>query len=100
MMVKSSFAVAAVVVVLALATILAISGLYGGMDANSTPVIVSVLALIGSTIPTLLNLAKTEQVHQQAINAKVTADEVKVELQKTNGAISERLDSLEEKRNK
>lgn len=59
--------VAAVVTIIAIiAGVILTATLYGGIDKNEvTPLIVMLLTLGGTTIPVILNLAKTETVVQE-----------------------------------
>lgn len=76
--------VAAVVTIIAIiAGVILAAALYGGIDKDEvTPLIVMLLTLGGTTIPVIINLAKTETVAQEQ-------QQVRKDLQ--NGAIEENL---------
>jgi hypothetical protein len=63
-------ALGAVVVILGIAGAvivgLAVSG--GGLNSNATPIVVSMLAIVSSTVPSILALVKVESVHNDLKN--------------------------------
>lgn len=72
----------AVVVLISLASVIAIATVFSGANSQTTPVIISVIALIGTTVPSLLAAWKAEQTANDIRNG-VIKNKVKEAIQET-----------------